>query len=190
MTGVQTCALPISEMQERMRRIVGQSEVPTVIDADGLTAFAAHAASLRGSEERPVIITPHPGEMARLTGRETAFVNANRVDVAREFATEHHVYVVLKGFRTIVATPHGSIYVNSTGNPGMATAGTGDILTGMIAGILAQETISETFVARLCLAVHLHGLCGDLAAEELGEESMVATDLLRFLPKAFDELRG
>src|SRR6185369_16850355 len=95
---------------------------------------------------------------------------------------------VLKGFRTVIATPDGSLYVNSTGNPGMATGGTGDILTGMIAGILAQEHLGN-FVERICLAVYLHGLAGDLAAERLGEESLVATDLLRFLPKAWENLR-
>jgi NAD(P)H-hydrate epimerase len=127
--------------------------------------------------------------MARLIGKDIRDVVANRVDVARDFAVTHKAYVVLKGFRSLVATPDGSIYVNPTGNPGMATGGTGDILTGMIVGILAQEYLG-TFIERLCLAVYLHGLAGDLAAEELGEETLVATDLLRFLPKAWQHLRS
>jgi NAD(P)H-hydrate epimerase len=112
---------------------------------------------------------------------------ANRVDVASDFAKQRNAYVVLKGHRTVIGTPDGAVYVNATGNPGMATGGTGDILTGMIAGILGQAHLGS-FIERLCLAVYLHGLAGDLAADELGEESLVATDLLRFLPQAWDEL--
>jgi ADP-dependent NAD(P)H-hydrate dehydratase / NAD(P)H-hydrate epimerase len=112
-------------------------------------------------------------------------VNANRLEIASDFATRRNAYVVLKGYRSIVAAPDGSVYVNPTGNPGMATGGTGDILTGMIAGILAQEHLGS-FIERLCLAVYLHGLAGDLAAEAVGEQSLVATDLLRFLPKAWE----
>src|SRR5262249_11439954 len=116
------------------------------------------------------------------------YVIANRVQVATDFAKGRNAYVVLKGYRTVVATPDSSVYINPTGNPGMATGGTGDILTGMISGILAQEYLGS-FIERLCLAVYLHGLAGDLAAEELGEESLTATDLLRFLPEAWNTLR-
>jgi NAD(P)H-hydrate epimerase len=126
--------------------------------------------------------------MARLIGKDIEFVTSNRIDVARNFAEAHNVYVVLKGFRTVIAVPDGSIYVNSTGNPGMATGGTGDILTGMIAGIMGQPHLG-TFIERLCLAVYIHGLSGDLAAEELGEETLVATDILRFLHSAWEKLR-
>ncbi len=171
-----------------VRDVVRSAEIPVVVDADGLNAFAGHTDDLRGNG-RPIIITPHPGEMARLTGRDVSYITENRVDVARDFATGQKVYVVLKGFRTVIATPDGSLYVNPTGNPGMATGGTGDILTGMITGILAQEHLGD-FVERLCLAVYLHGLAGDLAAEELGEESLVATDLLRYLPQAWKKLRS
>jgi NAD(P)H-hydrate epimerase len=126
--------------------------------------------------------------MARLIEKSIDYVNANRIDVASDFAKRRNAYVVLKGHRTIVAAPDGAVYVNPTGNPGMATGGTGDILTGMISGILAQEHLGA-FIERLCLAVYLHGLAGDLAAEELGEESLVATDILRFLPKAWENVR-
>jgi NAD(P)H-hydrate epimerase len=110
------------------------------------------------------------------------------VDVASDFAKRRNAYVVLKGHRTVIAAPDSSVYINPTGNPGMATGGTGDILTGMIAGILAQANLGS-FIERLCLAVYLHGLAGDLAAEDVGEESLVATDLLRFLPKAWEKMR-
>jgi NAD(P)H-hydrate epimerase len=126
--------------------------------------------------------------MARLIGKDIEFVSLHRVEVARDLATANSVFVVLKGFRTVVAAPDGLVYINITGNPGMATGGTGDILTGMIAGIIAQEHFG-TLIERLCLAVYLHGLAGDLAAEELGEETMIATDILRYLPSAWEKLR-
>ena len=177
-----------AETSAFVRRVIQESSIPVVIDADGVNAFAGHNAEIYGNG-RGIVITPHPGEMARLIGKDIDFVTANRIDVARDFAVGHKVYVVLKGFRTIVATPDASIYVNPTGNPGMATGGTGDVLTGMIVGILAQEYLG-TFVERICLAVYLHGLAGDFAAEEMGEETMVATDLVRFLPHAWNELRN
>jgi hydroxyethylthiazole kinase-like uncharacterized protein yjeF len=175
-------------VQKMIRTIVKEAQIPTVVDADGLNAYASHRDELRGDDERPVIVTPHPGEMARLIGKEIEFVTLHRVDVARDLAVSNNLYVVLKGFRTVVATPDGSVHINITGNPGMATGGTGDILTGMIAGILAQEHFG-TLIERLCLSVYLHGLAGDLAAEALGEETMVATDILRYLPSAWEELR-
>jgi NAD(P)H-hydrate epimerase len=167
---------------------VQSAPIYTIVDADGLNAFAGRPDELCGGDVRPVIITPHPGEMARLTGKPIEFITSNRVDVARDFAVSNNLYVVLKGFRTVVAVPDGSVYINITGNPGMATGGTGDILTGMIAGIVAQEGFG-TLIERLCLAVYLHGLAGDLAAEELGEETMVATDILKFLHSAWKKLR-
>jgi hydroxyethylthiazole kinase-like uncharacterized protein yjeF len=176
------------ETSSFVRSIVRDAPIPVVLDADGLNAFDGYNDELRG-DGQGIVITPHPGEMARLTGKAIPDVLDRRVEVARDFATAHKVYVVLKGFRSIVATPDGSVYINPTGNPGMATAGTGDVLTGMIAGILGQESLGS-FVERLCLAVYLHGLAGDLAAEKVGEESLVATDLLRFLPEAWKELRA
>jgi len=174
--------------QEMVRKVVREAQIPTVVDADGLNAYSGHRDELRGDDERPVILTPHPGEMARLIGKDIDFVATHRVDTARDFATANNVFVVLKGFRTVVAAPDGSTYINITGNPGMATGGTGDILTGMIAGIIAQEHFG-TLIDRICLAVYLHGLAGDLAAEALGEETMVATDILRYLHSAWEKLR-
>jgi NAD(P)H-hydrate epimerase len=121
--------------------------------------------------------------MARLLGSTVAAVQRDRINVARQFARDHRVIVVLKGHRTLIADPSGEVWVNTTGNPGMATGGTGDILTGMVAGLLAQnpKRVLEAVIA----AVYLHGLAGDVAREQMGEHSLVATDLLRALPEAF-----
>jgi NAD(P)H-hydrate epimerase len=164
-----------------------QADVPFVLDADALNAFDGLAEQLNG-RERNFVITPHPGEMARLTGLTIAEIQAKRLDVARRFAREHELIVVLKGHRTLIALPDGTVWVNPTGNPGMATGGTGDILTGLVAGLIAQH--SGHVLEAIALAVYLHGLSGDLAAEAVGETSLVATDLVRFLPEAFSEMRA
>ncbi len=167
---------------ELVRALVGKSEVPVVLDADGLNAFEGHTNELSG-KGRLLVITPHPGEMARLAGCSTADVQKDRLGVARKFAHEHELIVVLKGHRTLVVQPDGEAWANTTGNPGMSTGGTGDILTGMVAAIVAQNP-NDTLLAVLA-AVHLHGLAGDVMRESVGEHSMVATDLLRGLPEAF-----
>jgi hydroxyethylthiazole kinase-like uncharacterized protein yjeF len=132
------------------------------------------------------VITPHPGEMARLTGLSTEEIQRERIAVAREFAAKHNCVVVLKGWRTLVAEPSGRVWVNMTGNPGMATGGTGDVLTGMIAGFLAQYPRRET--AAVAAAVYMHGLAGDVACAELGEQAMIATDVVEHLGEAFTVL--
>ena len=174
------------EAVEFARRVVRESsQVPLVVDADGLNAFAGAAELLDGTG-RKLILTPHPGEMARLTGLTTDQVQAKRVEVARQFSIEHKAYVVLKGNRTLIAEPGGQVYVNPTGNPGMATAGTGDVLTGMIAGLLAQHP--EAPIERVVsAAVYWHGAAGDAALARRGELSLLATDLLAALPET---LRG
>jgi NAD(P)H-hydrate epimerase len=139
-----------------------------------------------GNDEREIIITPHPGEMARLLGVPTEEVQANRLQVATNFATTHRIYVVLKGHRTIIATPEGRAFINPTGNPGMATGGTGDVLTGMIAAWLAQLLDAE---AACRLAVFLHGAAGDMAEAERGHAGMTATDLLAHVPDALKALQ-
>jgi ADP-dependent NAD(P)H-hydrate dehydratase / NAD(P)H-hydrate epimerase len=159
-----------------------ENDVAFVLDADALNAFEGVANELNG-EGRQFVITPHPGEMSRLTGLSIAEIQANRLEVARKFAREHQIVVVLKGHRTLIASPDGTVWVNPTGNPGMATGGTGDILTGMVAGIIAQHP-RQAFEAT-ALAVYLHGLAGDIAAQYFGEGSLVATDLVRYLPEAF-----
>ena len=181
-----------SETAEFVRTIVTRGDKSLVIDADGLNAFEGSTDKLNG-RGRTVVITPHPGEMARLTGLSIAEIQANRLEVARNFAREHELIVVLKGHRTLIAgataaAPDGAVWVNPTGNPGMATGGTGDILTGMVAGLIAQHP--QRALAATALAVYLHGLAGDLASESVGENSLVATDLVRFLPQAFAEMRN
>jgi NAD(P)H-hydrate epimerase len=157
-----------------------------VVDADGLNAFEGHVEELSG-KGRSLVISPHPGEMARLAGCTTADVQADRLGIARKFAREHELIVVLKGHRTLVVRPDGEAWVNTTGNPGMSTGGTGDILTGMVAGMMAQHP-GNIFLA-VVGAVHLHGLAGDVMRESVGEHSLVATDLLRGLPEAFRRTR-
>ena len=166
--------------------LVGDSIVNLVVDADALNAFEGAAEKLNG-RGRTVVITPHPGEMSRLTGLSIAEIQAHRLEVARNFAREHELIVVLKGHRTLIAAPDGTVWVNPTGNPGMATGGTGDILTGMVAGLIAQHP--QHALEATALAVYLHGLAGDLAGESVGENSLVATDLVRFLPQAFAQMR-
>jgi NAD(P)H-hydrate epimerase len=170
------------ETSELVRTLVSKSEVPIVLDADGLNAFEGRTEQLSG-KGRVLVITPHPGEMARLCGSTIADVQKDRLGVARRFAREHDLVVVLKGHRTLVVRPDGEAWVNTTGNPGMSTGGTGDILTGMVSGMLAQHP--KDAVLAVCAAVHLHGFAGDVMRESVGEHSMVATDLLKGLPEAF-----
>jgi NAD(P)H-hydrate epimerase len=170
------------ETSELVRTVVSKCEVSVVLDADGLNAFEKRADELRG-KGRVLVITPHPGEMARLVGCSTADVQKDRLGIARQFAREHELIVVLKGHRTLVVQPDGEAWVNTTGNPGMSTGGAGDILTGMVAAMIAQNP-NDVLLA-VCAAVHLHGLAGDVMREIVGEHSLVATDLLQGLPKAF-----
>ena len=174
------------ETVEFVRSAVKKFTAPTVLDADGLNAFEGHADELKG-KDRILVITPHPGEMARLLGTTVAAVQQDRINVARKFAVEHQLIVVLKGHRTLVAAPDGEVWVNVTGNPGMATGGTGDILTGMAAGLMAQNP--QNILQAVMAAVYLHGLAGDAAREAMGEHSLTATDLLRTLPEAFRHAR-
>jgi hydroxyethylthiazole kinase-like uncharacterized protein yjeF len=175
-----------SETAEFVRTIVTRGDKLLVVDADALNAFEGSAPKLNG-RGRTVVITPHPGEMSRLTGMSIAEIQASRLEVACNFAREHELIVVLKGHRTLIAAPDGAVWVNPTGNPGMATGGTGDVLTGMIAGLIAQHP--QRALEATVLAVYLHGLAGDFACQTVGENSLVATDLVRFLPDAFAQMR-
>jgi hydroxyethylthiazole kinase-like uncharacterized protein yjeF len=170
------------ETSQLARALVAELQLPMVVDADGLNAFEGRTDELNG-KSRTLVITPHPGEMARLAGCSIADVQKDRLGVARKFAREHSLIVVLKGHRTLVVQPDGEAWVNTTGNPGMATGGTGDILTGMVGGMIAQHS-KDTFLAVLA-AVHLHGLAGDVMRERVGDHSLIATDLLVGLPEAF-----
>ena len=166
-----------------VRSLVSSIRQPLVIDADGLNALAG--ASYSGES---LVLTPHPGEMGRLAGRSASAVQADRVVVARAFAMERRVRLVLKGQRSLLALPDGRVRINPTGTPAMATGGSGDILTGLIAGLLAQfPADAEDAIAA---AVWLHGRCGELGAAAIGEKALLATDMLEFLSEAMDECEG
>lgn len=167
---------------ETVRRAFAGVPLPVVVDADGLNALAG--SDFRGGGFFRVL-TPHPGEMARLTGATIAEVQRDRLGAARAFARGRNVCVVLKGNRTLIALPDGRAWVNPTGSPAMSTGGTGDILTGLIAGLIAQS--ADDPVAAVRAAVWLHGRAGELGARELGEQPLIATDLLRYLPQAIRE---
>ncbi|WP_263379124.1 NAD(P)H-hydrate dehydratase [Granulicella paludicola] len=175
---------------EFVRSFVERVTVPMVIDADALNAFAGKAGLLgkAAKDGRVVVLTPHPGEMARLVGMTVKEVEADRIGLARRFATEHQVTLVLKGWRTLIAHPDGSIGVNTTGNPGMSKGGSGDILTGIVAAMLAQYARSgeATDVAKAVeAAVYLHGLAGDFATAAQDEHTVLATDTVAHLKDAF-----
>ncbi len=164
--------------RELMARLLQEVTVPMVIDADGLNSIAG--TDFRGRGEQ-TILTPHPGEMARLTGSKVT----DRLEVARGFARERNVCVVLKGSHTVIAFPDGRAWINPTGTPAMATGGTGDVLTGLTAGLVAQFPGDIGRAVRA--AVWLHGRAGELGAAELTEQCLIATDLLRYLPQAIRE---
>jgi NAD(P)H-hydrate epimerase len=167
--------------QQFVRKAVAEIQLPMVIDADALNALAGHLDILR-TRRAGTILTPHPGEMSRLTGLTTAKVQADRIGVARKLASDCGVVVVLKGAQTVVADPDGSAYINPTGNTGLAKGGSGDVLTGLIAGLLAQN--GQALPAALCGAF-LHGLAADLAADSVPPRAMIASDVIEHLPKAF-----
>ncbi len=161
-------------------------KVPCVVDADGLNIVSARPEVL-ARMAGPVVLTPHPGEFARLVGRTNAEAARHRLELVPEFAAKHGVTVVLKGHRTLVAGPDGRVFVNPTGNPGLATGGTGDVLAGMVASELAQE---RDALGAVLAAVYAHGLAGDVAAERLGEKALVASDIIRYLAPALKALEG
>jgi NAD(P)H-hydrate epimerase len=163
-----------------VRQLVPAIVKPLVVDADGLNALSEEVGLLK-RRTLPLIITPHPGEMGRLIRQSVAEIQQDRERTAVEFATRYQVLVVLKGHRTVVASFDGSVHVNETGNPGMASGGMGDVLTGMIAGLLGQKL---SFFDAARLGVYLHGLAGDVAAANHGEVGLIASDLLTTIPLA------
>jgi len=166
--------------------LLAEIKQPIVLDADGINALAGQHQILR-RVHAPLILTPHPGEMARLLGVTTHDVQNDRLGIAGRVARELNVYVVLKGAGTVIAGPDGAIAINPTGNPGMATGGTGDVLTGMIVGLLAQR-VSAWQAA--CAGVYLHGLAGDLAAAQRTEMGMIASDLIDAVPDAIRQVQS
>ena len=175
------------ETELLVRRLVREAELPVVLDADALNAFSGNPEGLRPLGGRAVL-TPHVGEFLRIFGKNYAPLlkkSRGRIQAAREAARKTGVFIVLKGHRTVVAAPQGKVYMNHTGNAGMATAGSGDVLTGIISAILAQ---GFSFWDAARFGVYLHGLAGDMAAREKGEISLVAGDLIEFLPAAFKKV--
>lgn len=172
------------EAKDFLRAVLRKTTVPVVIDADGLNIVASEIELLKEAQA-PVILTPHPGEMARLLNISVAEVQSQRLEVARSSALRWGAIVVLKGARTIIATPAEEVFVNPTGNPGMASGGTGDVLTGIIAGLLAQGLRPAIAAA---MGVFIHGAAGDKAAEEKGLRSMTAVDVIASLPFVFKRL--
>jgi hydroxyethylthiazole kinase-like uncharacterized protein yjeF len=183
------------ETQEFVRTLVKQRSVPIVLDADGLNAFDGRAAELKGSG--PLAITPHPGEMSRLAGVSTSDVQSRRMEIAKKAAADWNCYAILKGHQTITAAPtgadstapSGAAYVNSTGNPGMGTGGTGDVLTGMLAGLTAQYA-TDDWLRTLAFGVYLHGLAGDIAYADYNEAPLIAEDVIRAIPRAYQRFYG
>ena len=172
--------------RELVSKLTGEAKIPTVIDADGLNSIAG--TDFRGSGVETVL-TPHPGEMGRLLGLTGAVKAEARLSTARQFAMDRNLCLVLKGFRTLIAFPDGKVWINPTGSPAMAKGGTGDVLTGLIAGLIAQaaEQVPPAIGLAVRAAVWLHGRAGELAAEELTEQCVLATDLLTYLPRAIRE---
>jgi ADP-dependent NAD(P)H-hydrate dehydratase / NAD(P)H-hydrate epimerase len=170
--------------RNNLRWLLRNLEAPWVIDADGLNNLALDLDRLR-SAKTPPVLTPHPGEMGRLIGKDAAMVNQDRIGVARRFATEHRCYVVLKGARSVIATADGKVFINPTGNPGMASGGMGDVLAGMLAALLGQGLSAEDAMK---LGVYLHGFVGDRVAVEKGQIGIIASDIIDGLPAGMKAL--
>jgi NAD(P)H-hydrate epimerase len=173
-----------SETQRLVCSLIGKLTKPIVLDADGINALAGHADILK-SAKAAMVLTPHAGELSRLTGKTAEEVQKDRKDIALKFANEYNTVLILKGHGTIVAAPNGDCYINETGNAGMATGGTGDVLTGMVASFIGQKC--DPFTAA-CLAAYFHGLAGDIAVKEVGQLSLAASDLLYALPMVLRKL--
>lgn len=173
--GVGSCAETVIELLKQIK-------CPVILDADGINALSSHIDILY-KKRAPLILTPHPGEMSRLLGGGIISADAaDRINIAREFAVKYGVTLALKGAGTVVASPEGKIFVNTTGNPGMARGGSGDVLAGIISGLCAQG--AESFMAAVC-GVYLHGLAGDVCAERISEYGMTPSNMLDELPYLF-----
>lgn len=180
------------EIARLVHGIISKSRVPMVIDADGLNAVARKTGILK-TAGAPIILTPHPGEMKRLLGGQgetmvdPADIDRNRINIAISFSRKMKAYLVLKGVPTVTATPGGKAFINSTGNPGMASAGTGDVLTGMIAALLAQKLNPREAAVS---GVYMHGLIGDMIAEKKGQHSLIASDIIDYIPRVLRSLNS
>ena len=172
------------DTQKLIRGLLLKIKKPLVLDADGIVALSDNPNILK-RRAQPTVLTPHPGEMSRLTGKSVRAVQGGRKKLAEAFAKKYNTVLVLKGYRTVIASPKGDVYVNKTGNSGMGTAGVGDVLTGIIASFIGQGIIPYSASV---LGVYLHGLAGDIAAKEKGQFSLIASDLLAKLPQAIKKV--
>jgi ADP-dependent NAD(P)H-hydrate dehydratase / NAD(P)H-hydrate epimerase len=181
------------ETQEFIRSIVRSTYRPVVLDADGLNAFASHADELADRNTQFLVITPHPGEMARLFGISTKDVQADRVKTAVDAAKKWNAHVVLKGFHTVLASPTGQVFVNTNGNPGLAKGGSGDVLTGLLAGLIGQFG-TEDLLRIVALGAYLHGRAADLLVEQSDASGILAGEVAQAIPyarqKLLEELQG
>ena len=173
--------------QQFVRTVVSEVELPIILDADGLNAYVGRADELKNRRAKLLALTPHPGEMARLLGLTTQDVQSRRLETALEAAARWSAIVILKGEKTVVATPDGRAWVNPTGNPGMASGGTGDVLTGILAGLTGALGTTAWEVV-LGMGVYLHGLAGDLAAAHVGQAPLIASDLVGHIPAAYRQI--
>ncbi len=174
------------ETAQLIRELIREIKMPMVIDADGINALAGHADILRKTKAQ-IIITPHPGELSRLINITADDINRDRIAIARKASQQYNIIVVLKGANTVIAEPDGNVYINNTGNPGMASGGTGDVLTGMIAGLICQK-VSPINAA--IAGVFLHGLAGDITARQKGETGLIAGDMIKKIPEAIENTKS
>lgn len=168
------------------RKVISEIDLPMVIDADALNALRGHLNILK-KRRSFTVVTPHPGEMGRLLGHKTAIIQKNRRTLAKTFAGMYNTITVLKGYQTLVVAPGGKVYVNKTGNPGMAKGGCGDVLTGIIAAFMAQ---TDNMFEAVKLAVYIHGKAADLAVKKTGQLSLLATDIINTIPEVLKKVAG
>lgn len=174
------------ETSELVRELIQLLEIPVIIDADGITALKGHENILKRTKA-PVILTPHPGEMSRLINKEINEIRKDRIGIVQNFCCENRVFMALKGANTIIGDPEGNCYINPTGNPGMASGGSGDVLTGMIAGFIAQKMNP---LDGLIAGVFIHGISGDIALDSKGEEGLIASDIIDSIPVAIKKIKA
>jgi hydroxyethylthiazole kinase-like uncharacterized protein yjeF len=176
-----------AKTQKCIRAMVRMTELPVILDADGLNAFEGRTDELRKRKSKFLAITPHPGEMARLLGGSIRDVQNDRWQAARDAARRCNAHVILKGFHTLIASPNGNAFVNTTGNAGLAKGGTGDVLTGLLAALTAQFKTDE-WLRVLALGAYLHGLAADIAIDEMDASGLIGDDLVSLIPQARTEL--